>query len=942
MKKVTKIILKTLIGLIVLIMITIIAVPLLFKEKIKVKVEQVINETVNAQVKFDDYSLSFIRNFPNLAFSLEQVSVVGIDKFAGDTLAGFKSFGFVFNIKSLFADTGYEVKSIIVDQLVANAIILKDGTANWDIMKDTGEVEAETPVDTTSAPMKILLKSVVIKNGSIVYDDREADMKASLKGIDFTLSGDMTMSETDLLITMKIADLTFVMEGMKYLNRVRVDSKIDILANLDTYKFTFKDNFLSINDMALNFAGTVEMPADDITTDLTFKTGNTSFKSLLSLVPAIYMADYQDLAASGNFDLSGAVKGIYSDADSTLPDVTLALSVNNGLISYPDLPEKIENISIKTDIFVDGTDLDKTWVDVSKFHIEMAGSPFDMTFNLKTPMSDPDFSGSLKGTIDLDALTKAVPIDSMTLSGMIDMSVTMAGKMSMIEKEQYADFKAEGNMGIKNMSVAMIGYPEVKIISAGFTFTPAWSEMSNLDMNVAGGSDFILSGRLENYIPYMFSDGTIKGNLTMKSKLIDVTQLMASMSTDTTEVSDTTSMTLITVPANIDFDFNASIDKLVYDSIRPENVKGHLILRDRILSIRDAGMNLLGGSISMNADYDTRDTLKPTMKADFKMQNIDVKDAFKTFNTVQKLAPAAKGIDGKISFQLDFSSLIGSDMMPVTESINGYGKIQSDQLQIIDSPTFTKFTEALKMGDKFSNTFKDINISFNIKDGRVYVAPFDVKMGNVKMNIAGDQGLDQTINYLVKTEVPRSDLGAGVNSLIDNLSSQASSLGITYRPADILKFNVKVTGTFTKPVVTPVLSGTGGNTTSTIVESAKEAVKQVVEEKVEDVKAKVSAEAEAQAAKIMQEAEEKAQMIRDEAAKGAESLRGEANLQGQNLIKAAESKNALAKIAAQRSADALTKEADKKAEQLIQEADNQATNVINEATAKKEELLNKL
>ena len=49
----------------------------------------------------------------------------------------------------------------------------------------------------------------------------------------------------------------------------------------------------------------------------------------------------------------------------------------------------------------------------------------------------------------------------------------------------------------------------------------------------------------------------------------------------------------------------------------------------------------------MNADYDTRDTLKPVMKADFDMQNIGVKDAFNTFNTVKKLAPAAKGIRWK-------------------------------------------------------------------------------------------------------------------------------------------------------------------------------------------------------------------------------------------------------------------------------------------------------
>ena len=62
------------------------------------------------------------------------------------------------------------------------------------------------------------------------------------------------------------------------------------------------------------------------------------------------------------------------------------------------------------------------------------------------------------------------------------------------------------------------------------------------------------------------------------------------------------------------------------------------------------------------------------MKADFDMQNIGIKDAFNTFNTVKKLAPAAKGIDGKISAKLNYVSLLGRDMMPVINSINGTGK----------------------------------------------------------------------------------------------------------------------------------------------------------------------------------------------------------------------------------------------------------------------------
>jgi hypothetical protein len=104
----------------------------------------------------------------------------------------------------------------------------------------------------------------------------------------------------------------------------------------------------------------------------------------------------------------------------------MALSVNNGLVSYPALPEQIRNINIKSDIFIDGRDLDGTTVNVEKFHMELAGSPFDMSFALKTPMSDPDISGSMAGKIDLTALAKTVPMDSINLSGIINMSLSMA------------------------------------------------------------------------------------------------------------------------------------------------------------------------------------------------------------------------------------------------------------------------------------------------------------------------------------------------------------------------------------------------------------------------------------------------------------------------------------------------------------------------------------
>jgi AsmA-like C-terminal region/AsmA family len=947
MKRIAKIAIKVVLGLILFILLLLFTIPVLFKEKIKTKVESVINESVNAKVTFSDYKLTFFRNFPNLSFSLKNLYVAGIGKFEGDTLAGFRSFDLVFNLGSLLGSKGYEVRSLIIDQAVINGIVLKDGSANWDISKPSATpvpAAAATAPQTASSgsSMKLLLKRVEISKSSITYSDATMNMNAGLKNLNFTLTGDMTGSNTDLDMTLRSAETTVIMDGVKYLNRAVIDSKVALKANLDSMRFTFGENYLSVNDLKLNFSGTVAMPGNDIRTNLKFGTGPTSFKTLLSMIPTVYMSGYENLKATGDFKLSGEANGVYSDADSTMPDIKLNLSVSNGLVSYPDLPEKISNISVSSEMFYDGKKADRSTVNIDKFHFEIAGNPFDMTMFMKTPISDPDFKGTMTGKIDLAALSKAVPLKDMNLSGVIDMSLSMAGKLSMIEKEKYESFTAKGNLGIKGMKVVMKGYPDVEIKEALFMFTPAYARMLKADVVVAGKSDFLLSGNLMNYIPYIFRNATIKGSLTLYSKTVDLSSIMKAMPADTSTApvpADTTSLAVIAVPKNIDFDFSAAIDKFLYGNITAENLKGHVIVRNGILTIKDAGMNMLGGTILMNADYDTRDTLKPVMKADMKINNIGVRDAFKTFVTIRKFAPTAKGIDGRVNMQLSYQSLLGKDMMPVIPTIDGSGKIHADQIQLVESATFDKFKQMLKLGDKYSNTFRDININFRVSHGRVYVSPFDVKLGNIKMNIGGDQGLDQTINYLVKTEIPRADLGTGVNALMDNLSGQAARFGIAYKPPEIIKVNVRVKGTFTKPEVGPDF---GGGTEGGTGTAAKETAKQTFDNTVAKSKDQLRQEAAQQGDILIKEAEDKGQQMRDEAANGAQKIRQETDSSAARLVRSAETKNVLAKYTAQKGADALKKEGDKRANQLVTEADNKAKKLVEDAKTKKEELIKKI
>jgi len=935
MKKASSIILKSLLGIVLLILVLLFTVPVIFKGKIKEKVVSVINESVNARVSFGDYKLGFFKNFPNLTFSMNDFSVAGTGDFESDTLAAAKSINLVFNLSSLFGKEGYEVRSILIDAAKIKTLVLEDGSANWDIMKESDETESEGDSD---SDIKILLREVKMLNSSFSYIDRESDMAAWLDDLSGSLSGDLTGSKSDLVINLNSDDFTFEMEGMKYISRVKANAIVNVLADLDSMIFRLRDNTVSLNDLQLKLAGTVIMPEDDIETDLTFMAEETSFKSLISLIPAFYMKDFQDLRADGSFNLSGSAKGVYSSADSTMPDISLNLSVKDGLISYPALPEQIRRINVESAIFVDGKDMDKTRVDVTGFHFELAGNPFDMRFYLRTPISDPDIDGSARGKIDLGALSKAVPMDSLELSGLIDIAVDLSGRMSMLEKSQYDRFQASGNIGLKDMTVLMTGYPGISIREADMAITPAYAELKKAELNIGSGSDFSLGGKLQNYIPYMLKDETISGNLSLYSRQIDMTEIMEGMSSDT-EDEDTTSLAVIKVPENIDFDFRAKVDKFSYNKINAENVSGHIVVKDGILSFRDTGMDLLGGKVAFNAAYDTRDTLNPFVNASLSVNNLAVKDAFETFNTIRMLAPTAKGVDGKFAFSLNFSSLLQKDFMPRIASITGDGKMQSSELTLVESAVFNTMKEVLKLGQGYTNTFKDLNLSFRIREGRIFVNPFNTRVGNIKMNVSGDQGLDQTVNYVIRTEIPRADLGNAANSLIDGLSAQASVFGLTVKPSDVIKVNVNVTGTFLKPLVKPFFGESAPESLSAgIRETAGESVK----EKVEEARDKVKSEAEIQGDRLVQEAEETGQKLRDEAASAAEKIRQEARAQADRLIREAESKGPVAKLAAQKAADSVVKEADRRADQLIREADEKAIKLVDEAKSKREELINKI
>jgi vacuolar-type H+-ATPase subunit H len=264
-------------------------------------------------------------------------------------------------------------------------------------------------------------------------------------------------------------------------------------------------------------------------------------------------------------------------------------------------------------------------------------------------------------------------------------------------------------------------------------------------------------------------------------------------------------------------------------------------------------------------------------------------------------------------------------MMPVYKSMAGKGKLMSKNIEIGNSNTFIKIADALK-NDKFRKlSLTDLNISFEIKNGRVYVSPFETKFGNSKMTIGGDQGLDQTLNYIINMAIPRAEFGGAANTVLNNLTAKAASNGLNIQPGENVNVGVLVSGTFLKPEIKLNLKDNAKNAAQDI----KDQMKNQAAQKVQEVKEDVTAKAKVQADKLVKDAEAEAQKIRDGAKSAADQLRKESNDAADKVV--SEAKNPLLKVAAQKTAEKMRKEGEAKAKKLEDEGNLKADALVNKA-----------
>ncbi len=142
-------------------------------------------------------------------------------------------------------------------------------------------------------------------------------------------------------------------------------------------------------------------------------------------------------------------------------------------------------------------------------------------------------------------------------------------------------------------------------------------------------------------------------------------------------------------------------------------MKGKVIVKDGVVTVSEAGMKALGGTLLVNAIYDTRDTLRPVVRCRPAHQpgessrkrlihSIRFKCSLRQLQDWAAMFPSA----------LKYKSLLGSNMMPVISTITGGGEMQSESVQILESRTFDLMKNVLKLNQAYDQHSKGYQRNF--------------------------------------------------------------------------------------------------------------------------------------------------------------------------------------------------------------------------------------
>lgn len=464
-RKILKYLGLTLLALILIVLAVItVAVNYLKPEKLTPIAERYANEYLDADVKIGRIEISFWSTFPRFDLDIRDLDIRtrAFDRLPAEEKSRLPEYAdSLLSLSHL--DAGINIPQLLAGNISLYDITLDSPKVNlvqatpecWSL--DIFPTSEDKPTD--DGPLEIpdfTMGTFRIDGGfPIRYRSIPDSMDVTVNLLTTRLQG-----EKAPVYSLAIGGLTSADISSININRLKMGIGGDISwsarhplrASLSDFKLTVGDVDAVLNT-ALDFEKDLRIESMNLDLPL------TPINHFIAVIPKQMRGELDKVnAADLTLALGVQLTRPYAVGVDSLPSFNFQLKMPEGSVSYDGMT--LDRFELQADGQVDGLDLDRSILSISRLYAQGEGMGFTLSGNVTRPISDPKVNGTFRGGLSVQHLPKSLLAQlPCEVKGLLKADCDFDLRRSWLDKEKFHNIRLKGDASLSGLLVEMPELP---------------------------------------------------------------------------------------------------------------------------------------------------------------------------------------------------------------------------------------------------------------------------------------------------------------------------------------------------------------------------------------------------------------------------------------------------------------------------------------------------
>lgn len=338
----------------------------------------------------------------------------------------------------------------------------------------------------------------------------------------------------------------------------------------------------------------------------------------------------------------------------------------------------------------------------------------------------------------------------------------------------YKEWNVSGKFNLGRLAVVTPSFPlKTSVSSMGAVFNNNTVSLDSLKI-FSGNSDLSVKGKLDNIRRFLRGRAPIMLDVDIQSQKIDGDELMAAWSAGS-KISDAVKDSLaaleddafdksvaaievepdkgeselIIIPANLNANLSVAADNISYHGMDFYTINTSVNVRERTARIMNTMATSDIGNVIFEGFYSTRTKTNLKVGLNLSLMDVTPERVTELFPAIDTLMPLLTNFSGLLNADLSVRADMDPQMNILIPTARGAFRLEGSDLQIYDTPQFTKLAKTLMFKNKDVGYVDHLKVEGTLANGKVEIYPFVLSIDKYIVAMSGVQDVSTDFKYHV-------------------------------------------------------------------------------------------------------------------------------------------------------------------------------------------------